>query len=340
MADNFNVRAADGSTVTIRSTDIGAGIQSVIHRVGDATAAHFLPSGDAVARTIFVTLNDGTNTSSITTASAAVTEATATWLKTASAGYALDPNASAGSMQVPLQVESTAQPNLRVAHWNGSHAMPSGDAAAREIFVGLADGTTGPAAIKAASTAAGATDKALVVSVSPNSPAATNADGSVTGGAVASKSLLGGVQFNAYGSLPALTTTQQGALQADPTGTLKTGISPLGTPIYATGNGAAQANNVTLTIPAAKMGYLDGFDIDGTGATAGSAVAVTITGLLGGTLTFQVGIPAGATVPVQISKRFSPPLQASAVATNIVVNVPSFGTGNLAASTNAYGHYI
>ena len=37
---------------------------------------------------------------------------------------------------------------------------------------------------------------------------------------------------------------------------------------------------------------------------------------------------------------YNPPLQASAVNTNIVVNVPSFGSGNTASSTNAYGHYV
>jgi hypothetical protein len=126
----------------------------------------------------------------------------------------------------------------------------------------------------------------------------------------------------------------------DSSGTVHTGIVPPGTPIYASANGAAQANNATLTIPSAKMGYLDGFDVDGLGATAASAIAVTVTGLIGGTLTFQFGIPAGVGVPVTFSKRFNPPLKASAVNTNIVVNVPTFGSGNTAASTNAYGHYF
>lgn len=138
------------------------------------------------------------------------------------------------------------------------------------------------------------------------------------------------------------TDKQLTPLVGDLAGTLNTGVMPLGTPIYA-GSGAsggAAAANSTLTIPANKMGYLDGFDIDGLGATAGSAIAVTITGLLGGTLTYEVGIPAGVTVPFTYSKRFNPPLQASAVNTNIVVNVPSFGTGNTQSSSVAYGHYV
>lgn len=230
---------------------------------------------------------------------AALSETATAALRTASGLFALDTAASAGSQQVPLQVESTAQPNLKTSLWSGGNE----------------------AAVKAASTAAAAADKALVVSLSPNSPPVGT--------------------FTAWASLPALTTGQSASLQTDPTSNLKVGVAPLGTPIYASANGGAQANNVTLTIPANKMGYLDGFDIDGLGATSGSAIAVTVTGLLGGTLTFSVGIVAGATTPITpCVKRFNPPLQGSAVNTNIVVNVPSFGSGNTAASANAYGHYI
>lgn len=138
------------------------------------------------------------------------------------------------------------------------------------------------------------------------------------------------------------TDKQLSPLVSDLAGSLQTGVMPLGTPIYA-GSGAsggAAAANSTLTIPANKMGYLDGFDIDGLGATSGAAIAVTITGLLGGTLTFEVGIPAGVAVPFSYSKRFNPPLQASATGTNIVVNVPSFGTGNTQSSSCAFGHYV
>jgi hypothetical protein len=207
--------------------------------------------------------------------------------------------------------------------------------------VSMADSSGNLATVKPASTAAVATDTSLVVAVNPNTSVVTNGDGPVTGGAVASKSLLQGAQFNAYASLPALTTTQQGALQSDLTGNLKVSVAPMGTPVYgSTSSGGAGAANVTLASASGKMLYLDGFDLDGLGATAGSAISVTVTGILGGTLTFTVGIPAGATVPYHQSWRFNPPLQANAVNTNIVVNVPSFGSGNTASSCNAFAHLI
>jgi len=205
----------------------------------------------------------------------------------------------------------------------------------------MADSAGNLATVKAASTAAVATDTSLVVAVNPNTSVVTNGDGPVTGGTVATKSLLQGAQFNAYASLPALTAAQQGALQCDLAGNLKVATAPMGTPVYGTASsGGAAAANVTLASASAKMLYLDGFDLDGLGATAGNAISVTITGILGGTLTYTVGIPAGVTVPYHQSFRFNPPLQASAANTNIVVNVPSFGSGNTASTCNAFGHLI
>jgi hypothetical protein len=53
---------------------------------------------------------------------------------------------------------------------DGANTMPTGDAAARALFHKLTDGTN-TATVKAASTAAAAADPALVVTLSPNSPA-------------------------------------------------------------------------------------------------------------------------------------------------------------------------
>lgn len=124
--------------------------------------------------------------------------------------------------------------------------------AANAWFQKITDGVS-TAAVKAASTAAAATDPALVVSLSPNSPlpAGTNllgnvnaiqsgtwtvqpgntanttpwlvtdsSDGPVTPGTAAAKSSLAGGQFNT--ALPTLTTGQQSALQVDSSGRLIT----------------------------------------------------------------------------------------------------------------------
>lgn len=224
---------------------------------------------------------------------------------------------------------------------DGTHTLPTGDAVARSVFAQLSDASTGPVAVKAASTAAAVGDKALVVSLSPNSPAATNADATLTAGTAPSKALALAGQYLKFSTLPACATAQTAALQIDPAGNQKVGVVPLGTPVYGTASsGGAAAANVSLTIPANTMGYLDGFDIDGLGATAGSAVAVTITGLVGGTLTYLIGVPAGVTVPFAHSKRFNPPLQGSTMAQAIGVTVASFGSGNTASTNNTYGHYV
>lgn len=219
-----------------------------------------------------------------------------------------------------------------------AHYMPTMDVVARAGVQELTDGTNGPVAVKAPSTAAVAADPALVVALSPNNTGLAAMTSGV--GTASTNSDLVAAVFYAWASLPAPTGGQQTTLVADEKGSLHTCVLPPGVPIYNGASAGATQNVATLTIPSAKMGYIDGFDLDGLGATAGTAIAVTVAGLLGGTLTFEVGIPAGVTVPFTLQRRFSPPLQASAIATNIVVTVPSYGTGNTAASVNAFGHYI
>lgn len=100
---------------------------------------------------------------------------------------------------------------------------------------------------------------------------------------------------------------------------------------------AAAANNQTLAGAAAKTTYITGFAITGGGATAGSIIAVTITGPTN-TLTFYIVIPAGVGVSITpLIVEFSRPIPAAAVNTAIVVNVPSFGAGNTNAAAVARG---
>lgn len=111
------------------------------------------------------------------------------------------------------------------------------------------------------------------------------------------------------------------------------------TPVAA--HSAVAANAVAsapLAAAAAKFTYLTSIQIFGTGATATSVVLATITGLLGGTLTIPVVVPAGINLAVTpILLNFDTPLRSSAVNTAIVVTLPALGLGNIRATVNAQG---
>lgn len=110
-------------------------------------------------------------------------------------------------------------------------------------------------------------------------------------------------------------------------------------PVVSTGTGAASTATATLTSGPGRTAFITGFVVYGLGATAGQASAVTVTGIQGGTQTYQFNVPTGATVaatPMQIN--FPMPLPASAVNTNIVVSVASFGAGNTTSGVTAYGY--
>ena len=107
---------------------------------------------------------------------------------------------------------------------------------------------------------------------------------------------------------------------------------------------AAAANNVTIPAPGAGLtNWVTGFEITGNGATAGSVIAVTLTGVIGGTKTYFLTIPAGAGVSITplINEFPAPGLPASGPNVAITLNVPSFGVGNTnaAASINGYNQF-
>jgi hypothetical protein len=88
----------------------------------------------------------------------------------------------------------------------------------------------------------------------------------------------------------------------------------------------------------AKPHILSGFEVTGSGATAGLPVSVTVTGVSGGTLTYTYTAAAGVLVANQpLIVEFNPPLPASALNTNIVVSCPSLGAGNTNNTVNAHG---
>lgn len=103
--------------------------------------------------------------------------------------------------------------------------------------------------------------------------------------------------------------------------------------------GAASALAPQISGVAGKYSYVEGFLITGLGATSAASIDVTLTGLVGGTWTFSIAIPAGATVqttPLQVN--FPRPRRSTAVNTAIVLNVPSFGTGNTKAQATIFGY--
>lgn len=118
---------------------------------------------------------------------------------------------------------------------------------------------------------------------------------------------------------------------------------PLGaTPIRgASGVVAASSAVATLAAAASKTTYLAGFQVTFAGATAAAVVTLTVAGTTGGSLSYVVAVPAGATAagtPLVVT--FDPPIPASAVNTAITVTLPSLGAGNTAAATVAHGFQL
>lgn len=109
----------------------------------------------------------------------------------------------------------------------------------------------------------------------------------------------------------------------------------------ASGNVAAGVASATLPAAAGKTTYLSGYLVTGGGATLGSLVNGTITGLLGGTHTFNIPVNAGVLLgntPLFVD--YNPPVPASAVNTAVVVSVPSLGAGNTNSAVSAWGYQL
>ncbi len=135
-------------------------------------------------------------------------------------------------------------------------------------------------------------------------------------------------------------------LNTDANGNLVTvplALVPAGaTQITASSGSVANANAVaTLAAVAGKTTYIDGFTCTASGATAASVVTVTVTGVLGGTMTFIFTAPAGATLgATTLNVRFAAPIPASAANTAIVVTLPALGAGNTNAAVVATGFQL
>jgi hypothetical protein len=102
------------------------------------------------------------------------------------------------------------------------------------------------------------------------------------------------------------------------------GYPPGATPVLGLGTGTTGAVTGTLAGVAAKTTYICGFDVSALGGTA-TVGPITVTGLLGGTLTYQLASTVSGNL---LSRTFMPCLPASAVNTAIVVTTTADGTAS------------
>ncbi len=129
-----------------------------------------------------------------------------------------------------------------------------------------------------------------------------------------------------------------GTLDVSVVGNLAAGAATLQA---SSGNMANASAVATLAAKAGVTNYLQGFQVTASGATAGLAVTGTVTGLLGGTMSFTFVFPAGVAVAAQpLIYYFEPALPASAPNTAIVVTVPAGGSGNTNATVSAQGFQL
>lgn len=113
--------------------------------------------------------------------------------------------------------------------------------------------------------------------------------------------------------------------------------------VTASATGTTGAITATIAGMVGKTAYLCGFYYTGTNATAANtATSVTVTGLVGGTMTF--GFPTlalGAAVPntIPVDEAFLPCVPSTSVNTAIVVNGPALGAGATLTTATAWGFY-
>lgn len=106
--------------------------------------------------------------------------------------------------------------------------------------------------------------------------------------------------------------------------------------VGAVGTGSNSLAAATIAAIAAKTNYLTSIVLTSDGATAPTAVIVTVSGLLVPfTFVYDVmGVDAQSS-PVQLN--FNPPLMASGPNQNISVSVPALGAGNANVRVVALG---
>lgn len=235
-----------------------------------------LPAADAAARALFARMTDGTNVAAVKPAS--------------TAPLATDP-----------AIVVTISPNS-----GSASTVAQGTAAAVGAAwpVKITDGTNVPA-VKPASTAPLATDPAIVVTVSPNSPSVGNPSVSTTGAAApASATLMGatdGANLQAVRIKPASTAP----LATDPA--IVVTISP-NSP--ASGNPSVSTTGSAIPLSATMLGGSDGTNLQplrsSTSTPAGTEQALIVRPIPSGTQAVSAAslpLPTGAAADATVTAR-------------------------------------
>lgn len=279
------------------------------------------PTMDVAARKAFIALTDGTNTTAVKAAStaAAATDPSAvvalspnTPLPTGSNTIGTVTAAQATAANLNATVVQGAGSGAAGTFWyvrvtDGTNTMPTGDAVARSIFQQVTDGTHGPVAVKAASTAAAAADPSFVVAFSPNSPLPT---GSNVIGALSANQSVNVAQVGGNATSTAAAGVQKvgvvGNAGATLDGTLAAGTAPtdgLGALAQYNTTQPAPTNTQTLSLQSDQSGNLLEFPGVQTKGGAAWTSSTTINTLQFPTGTATVGAPLGASaVLVQLDQ--------------------------------------
>lgn len=107
------------------------------------------------------------------------------------------------------------------------------------------------------------------------------------------------------------------------------------------GNVANAAAVATFAAVGGKTNYVTAFEITGAGATAASVVVATLDGILGGTMSYVVAVPAGAVLGLSaLTVHFTDALPASAVNIAASITLPALGLGNTNAAVALHGYQI
>lgn len=172
------------------------------------------------------------------------------------------------------------------------------------------------------------------------------ADAAVSGGATTGSviALLKGLQLALGVSTDATAPTGDAkaiGLLKSIRDTLRTGIPTDAVYKATSATAAAAACNAAIAAVAAKTNYITGITVTGAGATAGSVIVVTLVGVIGGPLSYDLTIPAGVAVGITpLDIRFMPAIPASAVNTAVTLTVPTFGAGNTNAASVIVGYQL